>query len=396
MAGKFCTQTGAVSREKRGVALLLVLGVIAAASILSWAMLSSATLRGQLDVSVQDATSCKYLADSGVSYAMYYLRYPEKSPVALTNGPYNKFYGGQSNVVLWENADGKVNIAVTNTAKNSFLIRSSCSVNGISQTSEAEVVLTTMGYQTTTAASFNGPVVMPLLSVVTGPISSTSTVKDSAGALLSSLGGSTITVKPNAAPQFSDLMIVTETGTTASTGGSDRTYTVDGNTYIAEKAPTTINGNLTTSRPTLNPFNVWWSDDDVVLNGANIAGTLIVRSSVKGVELQGTNSIATKSSKLPALVVGSDLRQRHATLKPAKLNAKGVTWVGNKIAVVGTSLTPGSLTFEGALLMGGSTPKFDDLTGTVTLTHTVAAESTQLTEPKFITGIVINRWTHLR
>ncbi len=382
-------------RPRRGVALLLVLGVVAVASIISWAMLSSASLRARVDANVKDSVESKYLADSGVSYAMYYLRYPEKSPVALTTGAYNNFYAGQTGVRMWTDAGGLVDITVTNTALNTFLIRSTAIVQGTTQTVESEVTLTTVGYKVETAAAFGGAITLPSQVTITGPVSTVSNILDSVGNLLTSLGGATVSVSSSAVPAFSDLLQVTETGVTASTGGTDRTYSIDGVKYVAEKAPATITGTLLTTRPALNPANVWYSETDVVLNGATINGTLILRTSGTGVQLQGTSTINVANNGLPALIVPKDLTMKHATLKPAKLTVQGVTWIGSKVTVTGTSISAGALNFVGSLLMGGATPKIEGTTGPVAITKTAGVANTTLTQAKTITGITVNRWTRL-
>src|SRR4051812_19980955 len=141
---------------RRGIALLLVLSVLAVASILSWSMLSAASLRARVDVNAQDATNAKLLADSGVSYGLYYLRYPEKAPVALTVGPYNTYYAGQNGLTLWQGASGVANVSITNTALNTFTVRSTALVNGLTQTIESETVIGTAGYVVDSAVAFGG------------------------------------------------------------------------------------------------------------------------------------------------------------------------------------------------------------------------------------------------
>lgn len=383
------------ARSSRGVALMLVLGVVAVASILSWAMLSSASLRAQLDTNVKDSIESQYLADSGISYAMYYLRNPQSSPVALTSGPYNQHYGGQSGLQMWSDAGGLVDVVVTNTARNTFLIRSSAVVHGTLQTSEAEVSLLTTGYVVDSAAAFGGPITLPSTVSITGLVSTVGAITDTVGNVLSSLGGSSISVEAGAVPGFSELKLVTETGTTASTGGNDRTYTIDGVTYVAEQAPGTITGTLTTSRPALNPANVWYADGAVVLNGATINGTLVVRNSSANLTLQGTNTLSSSNANLPAVIVGKQLVLNHATLKPAKLNVNGVVWLGDRINSSGSTVLAPGINIQGSLLMGSTSPSIGGTTGAINITQTAGAGTVKLTEESTITGITVNRWTRL-
>ena len=48
-----------VRRAARGLALLLVLGVVAVASILGWAMLSGASMRAQVEATTADSIDAK-------------------------------------------------------------------------------------------------------------------------------------------------------------------------------------------------------------------------------------------------------------------------------------------------------------------------------------------------
>ncbi len=378
---------------RRGVALLLVLGVVAAASILGWAMLSASSMHAQVNENVSDSVASKYLADSGVSYAMYYLRYPEKSPVALTAGTYNNHYGGEYGLTLWSDAAGPVDIVVTNTALNTYLIRSTSIVNGITRLSEAEVVTTTTGYKVETAASFGGPITLPSAVSITGLVSTVGTVLNAVGTTLTSLGGSSITVSASATPKLSEILLINETGIVAPSGGDDRTYTIDGVTYVAEKAPATITGPLLTSRPALNPANVWYSDGTVELNGATLNGTLVIRDASKSRGLTGINTITAKSTKLPAVIVAGDTKQKHQTLKASKLTVNGVAWIGGSITESGTSLTAGFFNVQGSLLLGSTSPSISSGIDPMTIAHTVTVRDVKLTESNTITGITVTRWT---
>ena len=63
-------------RHSRGFALLVVVAVVALASVLGFVMLSSATLQNRASANQGRLTSADYLAESGLNIAMYYLQYP--------------------------------------------------------------------------------------------------------------------------------------------------------------------------------------------------------------------------------------------------------------------------------------------------------------------------------
>ena len=120
---------------------------------------------------------------------------------------------------------------------------------------------------------------------------------------------------------------------------------------------------------------------------------MILRSNATVLELQGTNVIAAGSSTLPALVVAGNIRQKHQTLKAAKLTVYGVTWLGGGISVTGTALAAGALNFQGSLLMGSATPSITGNTGPIAINKVGAVGDVKLTESNTISGIAVTRWT---
>jgi hypothetical protein len=383
------THTGPTGR--RGIALMLVLSVVAAASILSWAMLSASTLRSQVDTNAADSLEASYLAESGVSYAMYYLRYPEKSPVGLVAGAFDTHYPGQSNLSLWADARGTVNITVTNTAAYTFRIRSSSSVNGTERTVSADVRLTTLGYPVTSAAGFNGPFTVGALTQINGPVLATGAV----GGSTANITGSPALVAAGSAvvPTAAQVQLLSETGVAAvGTGVStDRTYTYRGKTYVAERAPSVILVTLFSLRPQLNPMNVWYSDSNVSLSGAAFEGTLVLRNSAK-LTVSATSVVSAKPG-MPALIVGGDMDMRNTLTLPSKLTVNGVTWIGNRITSTGTLRTDGELKIEGALLMGGSAPSVTHGNSPVRVAYnTHALKVKDLSNVRTVNGIEVINW----
>src|ERR1700712_4000549 len=96
--------------QRRGVALIMVLSVVAAASLLAWAMLSASATHAQGDANALDAAGGGSLADSGVGSAMHYLHYPDLvRPVSEDAATW--FYPGQTHLPLWSDARGTVDVA---------------------------------------------------------------------------------------------------------------------------------------------------------------------------------------------------------------------------------------------------------------------------------------------
>jgi len=63
---------------RRGVALMLVMGVIVVAAVLGYAMLSHASLTQQVSANSTQTVAAQGMAESGVNLAIYYLQNPEK------------------------------------------------------------------------------------------------------------------------------------------------------------------------------------------------------------------------------------------------------------------------------------------------------------------------------
>src|SRR5205823_4412594 len=77
LAGKYSHPR---QRVVRGMALLLVIAVIALAAVLGYAMLSGATLQNRAGANQVRLAGADYLAESGMNIAMYYLQNPDKAP----------------------------------------------------------------------------------------------------------------------------------------------------------------------------------------------------------------------------------------------------------------------------------------------------------------------------
>jgi len=80
---------------RRGVALLLVLGVVVMASVLGYAMLSSAAMQKQATTSAGAIAGAQGMAESGVNLAIYYLQNPGKEPNFPATYPQSEEYDRQ-------------------------------------------------------------------------------------------------------------------------------------------------------------------------------------------------------------------------------------------------------------------------------------------------------------
>jgi hypothetical protein len=102
------------------MALMLVLAVVALASVLGLVMLSSATLANRSSANQGRLLSGEYLAQSGINLALYYLQYPDRAPSANVNSDgYWSGTGGE--IAIATSVQGTVNVTVTRDASNPWV-----------------------------------------------------------------------------------------------------------------------------------------------------------------------------------------------------------------------------------------------------------------------------------
>src|SRR3954471_13689300 len=80
-----------IIQKRTGLALVLVISVLAFAAIIGFVMLSTASMQAQTTLNSSLALTADALADSGVDLACYYLQNPVKAPKAV---PVGGFYDG--------------------------------------------------------------------------------------------------------------------------------------------------------------------------------------------------------------------------------------------------------------------------------------------------------------
>jgi hypothetical protein len=105
---------------RRGMALMLVVAVIALASVLGLVMLSSATLANRSSANQGRLLSGEYLAQSGINLALYYLQYPDRAPLYQINSD-GYWAGTAGEQAIASSVDGTVNVTVTRDSSNPWV-----------------------------------------------------------------------------------------------------------------------------------------------------------------------------------------------------------------------------------------------------------------------------------
>jgi hypothetical protein len=246
-------------------------------------------------------------------------------------------------------------ITITNPVKGSYNI----TVNGSDGSSGARISRTTTAtaqvsarYVVQYAMASNDAFTIPM-SMGTMTISGNVRCDGGLGGNTAAISSATTiiptnTAKPvfpkNAVPTFSQLDLPSALPVYKSTDAAD----------LLTSATVTASTNLVTAKLN-NPGNVWYyNGGDVTMNGTiTLNGTLVVGSG-KNLIIGGTVTINPKTG-YPGLIVANNVEFSGSA---RKLTVNGICWVGQNLTGTGT-LPQGTLTVNGALMWGGSSPKFD-------------------------------------
>src|SRR5688572_17227136 len=100
-------------RRATGFALMMVVAVVAIASVLGFVMLTSASMQGRAGSNHTKMMSADYQAESGLNIAMYYLQQPGHAPSQSADG----YWGGfNADYTLPNGMPCNVSVAVTRDA----------------------------------------------------------------------------------------------------------------------------------------------------------------------------------------------------------------------------------------------------------------------------------------
>ncbi len=373
-------------RQPRGLALMIVITVIAIASLLGIAMLSAATLQAQVAHSSQDAATADYLAESAVQTAAYYLqRDLANCPAAWTGTAGYKIHA--SNVTIG-GVDGSFDVDATATGipdqyRISAVGRSS-GATPVTRTTTAKltVLRATPSYSTgfgglTTSIGvrniFNGgPVVYNSLIANSGTFNA---------------GSRVYTANDFAVPSSASGQVNYYGGNVA--GG---TYTMPngnvGTPQILSSATITSTASLTALAT--NPGRVFYSSGSIVITGAGTYNaTLVARGAIDFRPALGSAVTINRVAGFPALVSDGALA----------INFKSGTLTINGVAFVGGGTTWGALTntavkINGALLT--PSPTLSAAAGSLTVNYSASNVDVLNLTPNLVqppVGLRLSDWS---
>jgi Tfp pilus assembly protein PilX len=327
--------------RQRGIALILVLLVMAVASILAFAMLTAGALQATAGGNSVTAAEAQAQAESGIHLAAYYLTHPDTAPVSAGNwGPTAvTFTSAHPPTAL----PGSVTLTVATVAgsTNYFTALSTGSVptstdgQQITRNINAELEVIP-SYQITGAGEFNAASLIVKSGVtITGSVSSSGTV--------STQGTGTITGQINQSLPSAPA---------PSTPLTDYTqqYYYQGILYT----PGPISATGGTYGPTAtNPLGIYYNTGSITITGTlSITGTLYIKAGTlvdnKTITINPV-TLPQMTYILPALVVDQAIQMK----ANATLTANGVVCTGlgitNSLANASTEVD-----ITGALLITGN------------------------------------------
>jgi Tfp pilus assembly protein PilX len=353
--------------KRRGFSLMMVTAVVAVASVMGIAILSSSALQAEASSNQDQAARADGLAESGIALGLYYLQNlndPTKCPMpVLTNpgGVYTKLGQGLGTAV-----SGTFDLTITRLASNRYTVKSTGNATSTRGTVQRSLTATvevnyfpyaltatnasTLLSSTLPAVTANGGTTILGDVYSNGPLTVNATVTGNIfggngvlGGLIKTITGVVVTLVP-----------------TTSNVNHYASYYYNNVRYT----PPTIT--LATDIPAQpaanNPAGVYICAGNLDLTGnVKINGTVVLTSS-GSLRVSGAGNQITPLAGYPALVADGDITFRASN---STIDILGLTYMGGKVTRSST-YTGCKLNVTGGLLYGG--------TSTISLDSNIAVQ----------------------
>jgi hypothetical protein len=373
--------------RRSGMALMLVVMVMAVAAVLGYAMLAASEMQTQAAKNSDASLSADALAESGIEQALYYLQFPENAP-ALQPG--FDYYRGGTNLSLGASVPGTYDVSVVDqtpatvqTADRTFLITSTgkkVDEDGLTISRKlASRVLVNYAYRHaigTSNATYvdsgtnavgnvrcNGTVTVKGPGSISGSVAASSVVLTNAGTVGSTLSAPLSTAAPSSGDinwygTKSPLTGYRYTTPTGSTGFAQQIFSIASN-------PTALS---------TNPGRVFFYSGTAVASASvNFSGTLILPSGNLTIVQDNTltNVTITPRPGYPALIVSGNV-VLDRKLKNFVIN--GLCWVGGTLQgdTNGSDPDRDRFTINGAFLSPSLIPIDPNYRGYITINYNAA------------------------
>jgi hypothetical protein len=358
---------------------MLVIVVMALATIMAYAMLSGSIMQQQVAANETSGAQSDTLAESGVALAMYYLQNPIYAPSYVpssgTTPPY--WSGTTSASFTGMNGTAAITVApaaspnvdqtlwtITSTGTGSAAAGGSFSkatsataqVNAIFQANQALTTNSAVTLGANMAFHGNGyPAVVSNGKVTTGSATF--------GGVIDAPSISYSGARPatGLAPIVNPLPVM------ANVRDYTQKYTYGGSSLNQPNLLSTLLGWLL-SILGLNPLGILYYNSSVTLSGGNYSGMLDVTSG--SLTISGNVTI-TAPAGYPALVVANQILMSHN----ATLTVNGMVYAGTGIGTAGGNSTGSAITINGGLMMPAPGNIPSQYSGSLTVNFTPANAS---------------------
>jgi hypothetical protein len=393
-------------RSRSGIALAIVVTVMAVAAVLGYAMLSGSAVQAVASANAINNAIADAQAESGIHLAMYYLLNPTHAPgYSSASGWY---WTGASNITFATSSTpattmpGSVTVTVSSAGSNLYTVTAVGSSGdawaggGAVTRTITTTVQTLLGFSVQQAVGINSTLTYSSTMSFTGSpyaLESTGTVTLIAGTIhgnvaanVTNIGG-VITGTTSAAPSIAPtpaLAAVTDY----------RTYTYQGVSYTATQLGTTIASNTSLGATASNPLGVYWINASqspgyaTIGSNVNISGTLLVKNSY--LSLNGSGNTITAQSGMPALVIDQQLQVKGTN---EGLTVNGLLYAGAGITESGLALGS-NITVNGGYL--SNTAAVTSYLGSLNVTYsssTTSVPTFSTSGPQSVYAVKIQTWS---
>ena len=312
----------------------MVLVVVAASSVICWAMLAETALRVDAAANRLGSAEAGDLAESGVAAAIHYLRYPEQRPGALADGPDGPYVPHLSYAV----GDTLVEVSVTPEGEG-YRVTSSASSGGVTRTAPPVLVTRRVGMRRLGALTADKKLNLSDRWRVDGLISASADVRKPAGHT-----GGVAAPNGNAPAPAADLVPEDE-----------EVHFLSQTRYPGGRALALNNRHFAgnhDARTADNPAGVVIFTGNLDVTGDLTGrGTLVVRGNL--VIKNGARLDIRPEPGMPALVVRKNLEYDDG----GRVVLHGPAWIGEKIETTGGAQDNAGLAVAGTLMLDD--PKSD-------------------------------------
>jgi Tfp pilus assembly protein PilX len=360
-------------KQPRGIALVIVLAVVAVSTVLAFALVGSQATLAQASHNSVKAMQADSLAESGVQLAAYYLQHPTAAPVLNAQG----FYPGQTGVSLGSDIQGTVDITVTEVSSGTYDI--ACTANGGSASSLNRTVSArasvAYGYVPTEAFQINAALSLYSNMKITGSVRALGTVNVAAGA--------TVTGTIAATSVLGSLLNVGATAIIPAAAAAPvpasvpdyKTYTYKGKTYSAQL----LGVGITSAGPTAtNPMGVYYTAGDRIIDkNLNITGTLISDGKLT---IKTTTVSIDAMHGMPALIAKSDIIFSGSS---RNMFVTGLSWINGSVTKAGLLGSGNNIKFDGAVQFAAAGAISSLFSGNVNISYSPE----KAVVPNFVAGV---------